>query len=115
MRLGKKNGAMGWFMASDYFLNRLAADPDDVRWSVMEKDEIAEDNDIDRKGSCVKYSLGDKEGTTTAVNVKVIRLSEVYLIAAEAALLKSAPEKAAAAEYLCFPAHIRKPGGGGRL
>ena len=100
MRLGKKNGAMGWFMASDYFLNRLAADPDDVRWSVMEKDEIAEDNDIDRKGSCVKYSLGDKEGTTTAVNVKVIRLSEVYLIAAEAALLKSAPEKAAAAEYL---------------
>lgn len=100
MRYGKKKGAMGWFMASDYYLNRLAADPDDVRWSVMEEDEIADEQGIDRKGSCVKYSLGDKEGTTTAVNVKVIRLSEVYLIAAEAALLKSSPDKAAAAKYL---------------
>ena len=37
---------------------------------------------------------------STAVNIKVIRLSEVYLIAAEAALLKSSPDKALAANYL---------------
>src|SRR5690606_7096608 len=27
--------ALGWFMASDYFLNRLGEDEDDVRWEVM--------------------------------------------------------------------------------
>lgn len=100
MRQGKKKNAMGWFMASDYFLNRLGEDKDDIRWSVMEEDEIAEDKGIDRKGSCLKYSLGDKEGSTTAVNIKVIRLSEIYLIAAEAALLKSSPDKKKAADYL---------------
>src|SRR5690606_9293512 len=42
-------------------------------------------------GSCYKYSggvnlEGDGKSTNTAVNIKVIRLSEIYLIAAEAAL-----------------------------
>lgn len=100
MKYGKKKGAMGWFMASDYFLARLGQDKDDIRWSVMEEDEIAEEKKIDRKGACNKYSLGDKEGTETAVNIKVIRLSEIYLIAAEAALLKSTPDKKKAADYL---------------
>ena len=100
MKYKKVTGASGWFMASDYFLNRLGQDKDDVRWSVMEEDEIGEDKGIDRKGCCNKYSLGDKEGTTTAVNIKVIRLSEIYLIAAEAALLKSSPDKKKAADYL---------------
>lgn len=100
MRYKKKTGASGWFMASDYFLERLGQDKDDIRWSMMENDEIADDKGIERKGCCNKYSLGDKEGTTTAVNIKVIRLSEIYLIAAEAALLKSAPDKKKAADYL---------------
>ncbi len=96
MRLGKMKNAMGWFMASDYFLNRLGEDSNDVRWSVMEADETSDT----RLGSCVKYSLGDKEGSITAVNIKVIRLSEIYLIAAEAALLGSSTDKVKAAEYL---------------
>jgi hypothetical protein len=87
MKRGLKNGASGWFMASDYFLERLAEDPTDVRWNVMSEDETASDH----LGSCTKYMGGpDMEGdgkdTPTAVNIKVIRLSEIYLIAAEAAL-----------------------------
>lgn len=81
--------AAGWFMASDYFLERLGEDPDDVRWGVMAQDE----SETTRLGSCYKYSgsvdlEGDKNNpnNSTAVNIKVIRLSEIYLIAAEAAL-----------------------------
>lgn len=90
--------AAGWFMASDYFLDRLGEDEDDVRWGVMSYDESSED----RLGSCYKYSggidlVGDGKATSTAVNIKVIRLSEVYLIAAEAAFHS---DKALAAEYL---------------
>ncbi|MBE0668748.1 MAG: RagB/SusD family nutrient uptake outer membrane protein, partial [Bacteroidales bacterium] len=56
-----------------------------------------------RFGSCRKYAgvdlLGDK-GSASAVNVKVIRLSEIYLIAAEAALNLPTPDKAKAVLYL---------------
>ncbi len=94
--------AMGWFLASDYFIARLKQDPTDIRWGIMDKDEIGDDQNIDRKGSCYKYSgsitlAGDGKATATAVNIKVIRLSEVYLIAAEAAM---ASDKAEAAGYL---------------
>jgi len=90
--------AAGWFMASDYYLDRLGQDPEDVRWGVMSYDETSKT----RLGSCYKYNgsvnlEGDKEGSSTAVNIKVIRLSEVYLIAAEAALNT---DKALATEYL---------------
>lgn len=96
MRAAKKRSAMGWFMASDYFLARLGEDKGDIRWGIMDYDET----NIERYGSCNKYSLGDKEGSTTAVNVKVIRLSEIYLIAAEAALKATIPNKQKAADYL---------------
>ena len=43
--------------------------------------------------------LGDK-GSRSAVNVKVIRLSEMYLLAAEAALGLPTPDKAKAVTYL---------------
>ena len=99
MRQAKKTGAMGWFMASDFFLNRLKEDPTDVRWGIMEYDETS----TTRFGSCVKYSgpngLGDK-GSPSAVNIKVIRLSEMYLIAAEAALSQPTPDKVKASTYL---------------
>lgn len=88
---------LGNFMASDYFLARLAQDPDDVRKGVMAADELG------RIAACYKYSgsitlEGDKKTTnSTAVNIKVIRLSEMHLIAAEAAL---GTNKALAAQYL---------------
>src|SRR5690606_14035208 len=92
------SSAAGWFMASDYFLERLGEDPSDVRWGVMSYDEVSEDH----LGASYKYSgsvdlVGDGKSTGTAVNIKVIRLSEIYLIAAEAALES---DKALAAEYL---------------
>ena len=91
MCYGQKKGAMGWFLASDYFLNRLGADATDVRWGVMDNDEYWVDTNTERKGACYKYMGGtnldgDGKETATAVNIKVIRLSEIYLIAAEAAL-----------------------------
>jgi len=73
-------------MASDYFLDRLNEDSDDVRKGVMSYDESS----ATHMGASDKYSgitalEGDWKSTSTAVNIKVIRLSEVYLIAAEAA------------------------------
>jgi len=99
LRQGRVTGAMGWFMASDYFLTRLGEDATDVRWGVMAYDETS----ATRFGSCLKYAgvdlKGDK-GTASATNVKVIRLSEVHLIAAEAALNLPTPDKVKAAAYL---------------
>lgn len=98
-RLGHgSSSAMGWFMASDYFLSRLGEDTEDIRWGIMSYDETSET----RFGSCYKYSgstllEGDDKSTATAVNIKVIRLSEIYLIAAEAALYS---DKSKAANYL---------------
>ncbi|MES2328128.1 MAG: RagB/SusD family nutrient uptake outer membrane protein [Bacteroidota bacterium] len=92
---------LGWFIASDYFLNRLKQDAADVRWGVMNDDEIST-TAVPRKGAVYKYSgsttlAGDGKATNTAVNIKVIRLSEIYLIAAEAALSTDATK---AATYL---------------
>ena len=113
-RLGHgSTSAMGWFMASDYFIARLGQDADDVRWGIMDYDEHTDSNgDYYRMGSCYKYSggvnksstgksasfPGDGESNATAVNIKVIRLSEIYLIAAEAALQTN--NKIKAASYL---------------
>ncbi len=99
--------ALGWFGASDYFIERLAEDPTDVRHGVMSFDEMSKSFDsayeTDRMGSCYKYlgsvdKVGDAKSSSSAVNVKVIRLSEIYLIAAECAL--NAGDNKAAAEYL---------------
>jgi hypothetical protein len=92
---------LGWFIASDYFLNRLKEDAADVRWGVMNADEFST-TATPRKGALYKYSgsillAGDGKSTSTAVNLKVIRLSEIYLIAAEAALSTDATK---AATYL---------------
>lgn len=90
---------LGYYYASDYFLNRLNEDPADVRWGIMARDESS----ASRMGALYKYSgsttlAGDGKGTGgTAVNIKVIRLSEIYLIAAEAAF---PTDKLKAATYL---------------
>lgn len=90
--------AIGQFMASDYYLDRLGQDPDDVRWGVMDYDELGEDHLGASYKYCGSVNLdGDGKSTATAVNIKVIRLSELYLIAAEAAL---PTDKKLAAEYL---------------
>jgi len=52
LRNGKVKGAMGWFMASDYYLSRLNQDPTDVRWGIMDYDESSKT----RFGSCLKYA-----------------------------------------------------------
>lgn len=99
--------SMGWFIASDSFLARLGKDAGDIRWGIMSYDELSKSYDssysADRYGACYKYlggvsMPGDGKATNTAVNIKVIRLSEIYLIAAEAAL--GTGGKAAAADYL---------------
>lgn len=89
MCYGQKKGAMGWFLASNYFLDRLGEDATDVRWGVMDNDESWVDTGTERHGACYKYMggldmQGDGKETSTAVDIKVMRLSEVYLIAAEA-------------------------------
>jgi len=96
--------ALGNFMASDYFLARLGEDEKDVRWGIFTSDEL-ETEDAERHGACYKYvgsvdKSGDGKETFTAVNIKVIRLSEIYLIAAEAALKKTGSDKTSASNYL---------------
>ncbi|MDR0660724.1 MAG: RagB/SusD family nutrient uptake outer membrane protein [Prevotellaceae bacterium] len=100
------SSVLGYFMASDYYLARLyesenvgGAANKDIRLDIMRYDETS----TSRLGSCRKYvgnaRAGDK-GKYSAVNIKVFRLSEIYLIAAEAALLKSIPDLTKAASYL---------------
>ena len=93
---------LGYFMASDYFMERLGEDPQDVRWGVMRDDLTHEtrNSDEDRMGACYKY-LGsvDKKGDNSdqnagACNIKVIRLSEMYLVAAECAFRLNQTSKA---------------------
>ncbi|WP_316766169.1 RagB/SusD family nutrient uptake outer membrane protein [Pedobacter frigiditerrae] len=83
--------ALGWFTTSDYFQTRLKQDPADVRWGIMSYDEAVTAPINTRMGALYKYSgsvalAGDGKASPTAVNIKVIRLSEIYLIAAEAVL-----------------------------
>ena len=94
------SSATGQFIASDYFIQRLGEDPDDVRHGVMATDNYNYGGGPRAGGSCYKYCggvnlEGDGKGSATSVNIKIIRLSEVYLIAAEAALGANNAEKAA--------------------
>ncbi len=97
----------GYYVCSDYFMDRLGEDPDDVRWGIMTYDETSST----RLGCCYKYLggvtkdangqyPGDGKASASACNIKVIRLSEIYLIAAEAALRQTTPDAQAAADYL---------------
>ncbi len=100
LRLNKVTGASGWFMASDYWIARMGEDATDIRWGIMDYDESSPT----RFGSSLKYvggaALQGDKASRSAVNVKVIRLSEMYLVAAEAALRLPTPDKVKAANYL---------------
>jgi hypothetical protein len=99
MRQAKVTGAMGYFMASDYWIARMSQDPTDIRWGIMDYDETSPT----RFGSSLKYTGVDLKGdkaSISAVNVKAIRLSEMYLLAAEAALGLPTPDATKAATYL---------------
>lgn len=96
--------ALGFFYASTDFLSRLNAGGNaDIRRGIMARDESS----ASRLGALYKYSGGIPNGNaststmpgdkstanSTAVNIKVARLSEMYLIGAEAALTAN-PTKA---------------------
>lgn len=93
--------AGGVFLASKYWLDLMG--PNDVRWGIMDYDQSDEEDGTGRKGANYKYSgsvdlKGDEGATSTAVNIKIFRLSEVYLNAAECAVRTSNNTKAV--EYL---------------
>lgn len=91
---------LGVFLTSQYWIDLM--DDNDVRLGIMGDDvSVADDGRADRagKGSCYKYSGstnldGDGKGNSTAVNIKIMRLSEVYLNAAEAAVRTNDQDKA---------------------
>lgn len=101
--------AGGVFLASQYWFDIMGAN--DARWGIMDSDQSDEEDGTGRKGSCYKYSgsttlSGDGKENSTAVNIKVIRLSEVLLNAAEAAVRLNNQSKAL--EYLT-PVASRNP------
>ncbi len=101
--------AGGVFLASQNWFDIMGAN--DARWGIMDSDQSDEEDGTGRKGSCYKYSgsttlSGDGKENATAVNIKVIRLSEVLLNAAEAAVRTN--NQAKALEYLS-PVASRNP------
>lgn len=103
----------GQFIATQDFINLMASDPDDIRREMLYVDQTSDITDTMTWGRVLKYPgkgntksiivnhelLGD-DLTSAAVtnNVPVFRLSEVYLIAAEAAIKKT--DQTNAAYYL---------------
>ena len=79
-------------IATTDFLNLLNEDPDDVRLGLLIKDKDGQKRVVN------KYPGLD--GNIFVNNIRVIRLSDIYLIGAEAALRKGTPDQNSADEYL---------------
>lgn len=92
-----QNGSVA-VVASKIFYNLLSEDKNDVRWGIMGNETITDIAGlvIGRSGWVKKY---EKSGGT-ANNLKIIRLSEMYLIASECAVKKQNPDKKQAAILL---------------
>lgn len=91
----------GTMVATDDFLNLLNEDPADVRLGLLIKDKEG------KKRAVNKYPGLD--GNVFVNNVRVIRLSDIYLIGAEAALRKNTPDQDLADEYLYQIRHRANP------
>ena len=79
-------------MATKDFLDLLNEDPNDVRLGLLITDKNGTKRTIN------KYP--GRAGSVAVNNVRVIRLSDIYLIGAEAALKKAAPDQTLADDYL---------------
>lgn len=95
---------LGCMMASDNFLTMFNQYPDDARWGIFDLDEFSNGKTLPitipgRKGWMKKYE-GDGKFPASAVNIKVIRLTEVLLNTAEAAVKKTSPDMKGAAEWI---------------
>ncbi|RKE03791.1 RagB/SusD family nutrient uptake outer membrane protein [Marinifilum flexuosum] len=84
----------GQFVATDDFIKKLTDSEYDIRGKLLAEDELSTE-DKPRMGRVMKYPGNGGPSYTT--NIRIIRTSEVYLIAAEAAL---ASDKNKAASYL---------------
>jgi tetratricopeptide (TPR) repeat protein len=81
----------GEFIATPVFIDLLREDPADVRLQLLKPGNDG------NPGYIAKYP---GRGSASINNIRIIRLSEMYLVAAEAALRKSSQDQAAANEYL---------------
>jgi hypothetical protein len=97
---------LGPMMVSDQFLDMFnqPVHSTDARWGIFGLDEFGNElttgNQIPgRKGWLMKYET-DGKSNPSAVNIKVVRLTEVLLIGAEAALKKASPDKANAVAWI---------------
>jgi hypothetical protein len=82
-------------MATTRFLELVDARPNDVRSQLLYEDI---DKEEDFFFPSLKYP--GRDGDFKVNNPKVFRISEMYLIAAEAAILKSSPEQGKADGYI---------------
>ena len=90
----------GAVVATKAFVDLLNEDPDDVRLGLL----VADKNGTER--TINKYP---GRGSVTINNVRVLRLSDIYLIGAEAALKKASPDQDLADEYLYQIRHRANP------
>ncbi len=95
---------LGAAVASDIFLNMFKLYPNDVRWGMLGLDEFGNNKTpsryiANRMGWMKKFE-GDGKNPVSAVNIKMFRLSEVYLIGAEAAAKLPTPDLTNAVKWL---------------
>lgn len=79
-------------VATEDFVDLLNEDPDDVRLGLLQTDSENEQRFIN------KYP--GRNGSIAVNNMRVLRLSDIYLIGAEAALKKPQPDQTKADDYL---------------
>lgn len=79
-------------IATQDYISLLKEDPDDVRLGLLQQDSEGKKRFIN------KYP--GREGLAAVNNIRVLRLSDIYLIGAEAALKKKQPDQTLADHYL---------------